>query len=144
MLSIDSWGDKIHLRMKLRLLLYFVLAIAILSVSLFHIIRDNANVLYSCLGLIAGGLIGVVLSRMYKIFWDEQTTQVISKYDAFGISIFIVYIMFELSREEIVARFVNGPSVVAVSFAVWGGVMIGRILGIRRKIKGIFKQEGVV
>ncbi len=143
-LSRHELKDKVHKRLRVRLILYFVISIAVLGISIFHIIKDNANLLLSLLGLVAGLFIGVIVSRMYKISWDTDAEQVISKFDAIGVIFLVSYITFDIFREKIVDYFVSGPSVIAVSFAVLAGVMYGRVLGIRGKIQKVFKEEGIV
>lgn len=135
---------RVHKRLRLRLGFYFVISILILGVSIFHVARDNANILFSVLGLLVGGMIGIVVSRIYKISWDENTTQVIARFDAIGIFILAAYIAFELLRDKIVGIFVSDSSVIAVSFAVLAGMLFGRVVGIRGKILEIFKEEGIV
>lgn len=139
----SEFKDKIHKRLRIRLMIYFVLAVVILGISIFHIIRDQASFIFCIIGFMAGLGIGILATRMFKISWDTNATQVISRFDAIGIVILILYILFEINREKIVEHFISGPSVIAVSFAVLSGLMCGRVLGIRGKISSIFREQGI-
>ena len=143
-ISNDKLKDKVHKRLRLRVVVYFMISIIVLGISIFHIIEDYASVSLCVVGLLLGVFIGLGVARMYKISWDRRAEQVISKFDFFGIVILIFYIIFEIYRERIVAEFIHGPSVVAVSFAVFAGIMYGRVMGISGKIKKIFIEEGVL
>jgi hypothetical protein len=113
------------------------------GVSLWHIITDDASILGSIIGLCVGIGLGFIVARMVKITWDEQIEQVIGTFDAVGIVILILYILFEINREKIVAHFVGDASILAVSFAVLAGIMYGRVLGIRGKIKKVFTEQDI-
>ncbi len=136
--------NKIHKRLKIRLSIYFVVSILVLAVSVFHIFRDRASWILSSIGMVAGLIVGIVFSRMQKISWDEKASQVIGVFDAVGIFFLLVYMAVEIMRNKIVAYFVSGPSLIAVSFAVLSGIMYGRVLGIRGKIKEVFREQGLL
>ena len=136
--------DKVHMRLRIRLVIYFVISIIVLGISIFHIVNEHASIGLSVVGLLAGVIIGILASRILKITWDAGASQVVSRFDTIGITILVAYIIFEVNRERIVGQFVSDTSVVSVSFAVLAGLMYGRVLGIRGKIRKIFKEEGVV
>jgi Kef-type K+ transport system membrane component KefB len=124
--------------------MYVMVSLAIIAISVLHVIQDRASLSLAIIGLIAGIGVGAIVSRMHKISWDKNVSQVISKLDAVGAVFLLAYVAFEIFRDRIVEYFVAGPSVVAVSFAVLAGIMIGRILGIRGKIWKVLKEEGIV
>ncbi|MEJ0001868.1 MAG: hypothetical protein WDN09_01635 [bacterium] len=135
--------DKVHKRLRMRVIIYFVISIVVLGVSIFHILKDGANAFLALVGLLVGIVIGTVVARMYKISWDKNAAQVISKFDAVGVIILVLYVVFEVFRSKIVGYFVHGPSVLAVSFAILAGIMYGRVFGIRGKVRQVFEEEGV-
>lgn len=144
MSPLTEFKANIHKRIRIRLVLYFIVSVLMLAVSVFHIVKDGANVLLSLVGLVLGILIGVLASRMFKISWDTTSSQVIAVFDALGIAILVGYVIFEIFREKIVSQFVHGPSVIAVSFMVLAGLMYGRVLGTHGKIRTIFKEQGII
>lgn len=144
MIIDEEVKDKIHKRLRIRLSIYLVVSALVLGVSIFHVISDKASPVLSAVGFILGMIVGVVFSRMQKISWDHKASQAIATFDAVGIVFLIIYVLFEIYRNEIVEHFVSGPSVVAVSFALLAGIMYGRVLGIKGKIKEIFEEQGII
>ncbi len=136
--------DRVHKRLRIRLTIYFIVSILVLGISVFHVISDNASPILSAVGLVLGMIAGIVFSRMQKISWDEKASQVIGAFDAVGIVFLVLYILFEVFRNAIVARFVSGPSLVAVSFALLAGLMYGRVMGTKGKIKEVFEEQGIL
>lgn len=136
--------EKVHKRLRIRIIIYFVISLILIGVSIFHMAKDNASVLLSTVGFLAGNLIGLIVSRMFKISWDHSAEQVISTFDVIGIIVLLGYVAFEIFRTRIVEYFVHGPSVIAVSFAVFAGLMYGRVLGIRGKIISVFREQGLI
>lgn len=142
-LDIGTKGN-IHKRLRLRLIVYFAISILLMGISIFHLIKDGASVLIATIGLIIGVGIGMIVARIFKISWDNNASQVISKFDTVGVIILIFYILFEIKRAKIVGYFVAGPSVIAVSFSLLAGIMYGRVLGIHGKINEVFKEQGII
>jgi hypothetical protein len=138
---MDSIKKPVARRLRIRLALYFFIFIIVLMIVIFHIVVDHANPFYALLGLAAGITLGIVASRMNKILWNADATEIISQFDTVGIIILILYVVFELFREKIVEQFVGGPSVIAVSFALLSGLMLGRVIGLRRKIRQVFESK---
>ena len=136
-------GDKVHVRLKRRIVLFLGISVVMTGISIFHIIRDGASILHTIVGIVIGLIIGLSVSRIFIISWDGKAGQVISKFDAVGIILLVMYIVFEIFRTKIVGYFVNRHSVFAVSFAILAGIMYGRFLGIRGKIRQIFEEEGI-
>jgi uncharacterized membrane protein YqgA involved in biofilm formation len=136
-------GDKVHTRLKRRIVLFLGISVVMTGISIFHVIREWISILYTILGLSIGLVIGLSVARIFKISWDKKAKQVISKFDTIGIIILVLYLAFEIFRTKIVGYFVNRHSVFAVSFAILAGVMYGRFLGIRGKIRQIFEEEGI-
>jgi hypothetical protein len=80
---------------------------------------------------------------MFHISWDKNAKKVVSRLDIFGGVVLAAYILFEIEREHFVSLFIHGPTVAAVSFTVLAGVMIGRVLGTRGRIRTILKDQRV-
>ncbi len=131
----------VQTKLKIRLIIYFLLAVAIIGIVIFHIISDNVSFVYPLIALVVGTGLGTFVSRIFKITWDHGAGQVISEFDIIGVLILIGYVFFELYREEIVEYFIHGPQVIATSFALLAGIMIGRILGIRTKIVNLLNEN---
>lgn len=139
--NIQDINEYAHSKIKIRLIVYIFIALAMYAITIYYIAKDEIGFALPFLGVVVGLGGGFLTSRIYKIKWDKRAQQVISEYDFIGGAILGLYVFFELNREKIVGLFVNGPAVVAVSFAILGGIMIGRILGISRKVNKIIQDN---
>ena len=137
----DNIHEHVHEPLLLRLWIYVVLSILILALLVYHALTDHLNITYPSLALLVGTIFGVAITRIYKISWDHNAEKVIYHLDLYGIVLLVLYILFELFRTSIVSYFVHGPSVALTSLALLGGLMIGRVLGIRGKISSILKEN---
>lgn len=129
-------------------LLYRLIMYAIISVVMIGIVGYDISILHVSLMLAIGGIligvgIGFFSSRSSKLMYDKELKKVISRMDLFGGVILGLYIAFSLYRKNLIGYFVHGPSVAAVSFALVAGVMMGRIIGLRRRIKQVLTEEKI-
>lgn len=139
----DDYDPKKHLDPKLRrrLTIYFIIAFILVGISIYYIIVDEVSTLYPLLGLILGIGLGALMARMFHITWDHGAKTAISRFDLYGIIILVAYIFLEIFRKQIVEYFIHGPSVVATSFALFAGTMIGRLIGMRGRIKEVMHEN---
>jgi hypothetical protein len=137
------YNPQKHLDPKLRrrLTLYYFIALVLVVIAIFHIIRDHVSTLYPLLSLAIGIGLGALASRMFHITWDHGARQAISRFDTYGIVILVFYIAFEAFRNDIIGYFIHGPSVVATSFALFAGTMIGRLIGMRGRIREVVAEN---
>lgn len=100
------------------------------------------NPLLIVLGIMGGFVIGSVVGRYSNIHWHEETSKVVSKIDKISIIILILYITFSFSKKWFFGHWIHGPALSALSFSIAAGVMAGRILTIRKQIRGILIERG--
>lgn len=137
----EQLDQHVDLRLKSRFFIYFAISIIMISYVIFHIINDEVSPLYPFIGFIIGILIGIIVTRVQHISWDENSQKVISRLDTYGLVILICYGIFEFFRKSVVSYFIHGPVVISASFAILAGIMIGRVLGIRGKIKSVIEKN---
>lgn len=130
-------------RILIRLSIYFTVSIITFGAVVYQIFKNDLNSVLPLFGILIGAIIGTGFSRMQKLSWDHITGKIISRMDTLGIFLLIIYIPFEIFREKIVGLFVHGPIVFVVSFALLSGIMYGRVLGIRGKIRSLFKEQNL-
>lgn len=130
-----------HLRLKIRLIIYFILSVGMLGVAVYDIVADNAGIISSVVGVAVGIIVGFIVTRSFKISWDEDAQKVITQLDEYGAIILAVYIGLEIYREKLVEYFIHDSSAVSISFAVLTGIMIGRVLGIRRRFQKVLDNN---
>lgn len=130
-----------HWKLQLRLIFYVLIAASILGIGIYHIIFGKIPIMFPTIGLVIGMIIGILASRMFHLTWDHRAQMVISRIDTIGIIILIVYVALEVNRNTLVRYFVQDSSAISVSFALLAGIMVGRIIGIRRKVKMVLEEN---
>lgn len=128
-------------RLRLRLTLYFIIAVVVLGIAIYHIIVDEVSTLYPLVFFGLGVGLGALVARMFRVSWDRGAKQAILHFDIYGALILALYILFALYRARLVEYFVHGPSLVATTLAFFAGTMIGRLIGIRGRIKEVMHEN---
>lgn len=131
---LEKYLDRrLFTRIRLLLLLSAVLLVA----GVYEILKITYILPYAVIGLILGYLVGIVVSRMFHLSWDEETNQVISNMDWIGAIVFLFYIIFIIARTLYVGQWVQGAPYFAIILTTTAGVMMGRVMGTRHGIKKI-------
>ncbi len=130
-----------HPKLQVVLWVYFLIAIIFLGLAIWHVFWDDVRgwLIFGPLAL--GLIIGAIISRIAKISWDLQTRQVISKIDILGLGVLLAYLIFCWWRQRLIAQFVHGPEITTVTFSLLSGIMYGRMLGVRGKIKKVIRKK---
>lgn len=136
-------NHHVNKRLRFRVVLYFLISFVMIGIVLFDVWKGQVSLTLALLGIVVGGLIGIVASRMFHIRWDEQTSQIVSKFDTFGIIILLCYMAFSIDRQMILGIFVHGHSLAAFSLSVVAGTMLGRAIGTGRSINKILLAQGL-
>lgn len=133
-----------HKRLKRKLYIYLAIFFAMLIVSLYDILLGYINALQATAGWAFGMAIGYAAGRMSKIIWHEEEELVIAKRDTTGIIILIAYLAFSLSRNWILSHWITGNMLTALAFCMITGSRFGRIISIRKNIKRILREQGII
>ena len=81
------------------------------------------------------------MSRMFHISWNEDEQVVTSRIDKIGGVILGIYMIFSLSRHFLLESYVRHSWVTIITFTTISGVMVGRFLGMRRKILSVIEEQ---
>ena len=141
--SLKNHVHHLDKSLRFRLRLYFIISLILVGLLIYNVLRGALQLDYGLIGLLAGMGIGVITTRMFHIFWNNDAKKVVSRLDTFGIGILILYIVFEVLRERIVGYFTHDVQVGTVGFAVLAGIMFGRVIGTRGKIMQVLKEQRV-
>lgn len=143
-MTTDSQQIRKHTDRKLltSLRLLVLISLIIMGFVAYDIFRDDANILLVVTGLAVGVLVGIAASRMYKLSWDTQGRTIIKRIDLYGLFVLLLFIAFELFRNEILSLFIAGSSSIpAVSLAVLAGALFGRTAGNARTILKMIRND---
>jgi len=72
---------------------------------------------------------------MFIIHWHDERAKVVSRFDTIGIFVMLLYVAFSVSRTWLFGHWIHGSVLTAFTYSILAGVMIGRIIGMRLKIK---------
>jgi len=131
-------------RLIVRLRLYCITCLVMLGVIVVEIVRHKIGVTLAAGGIAIGLVLGIVVSRMYRLSWDEQTTKVVAQIDWIGGGILGLYITFIFFRDWIFGHWLQGSTLVEFGLCISAGLMLGRVLGARRGISVTLQALGIL
>lgn len=136
---------KKHIDRKLftRLKIFFVIVIVLSALIIYDISEGILGINLAFLGYILGLIMGFIASRMFLISWHKESAKVVSRLDAIGIVILLLYIVFALSRRWIFGHWLTGSALTAFTFSILAGIMLGRFLGMRLNIRKVLSDRGI-
>jgi len=135
--------DKIPVSLKIRRKLRFftVMFFIFLSLSFYYFTKEQVPVKYPVLVFIIGVFLGALLSRIQNVTWDKHGEQIVKEFDIISGILLFFLILSILFKKEILHEFIHLQQLSAIIFALNSGIMLGRILRIRHKIKKILLEK---
>jgi len=64
----------------------------------------------------------------------------VSRFDTICIIVMLFYVVFSVSRTSLFGYWIHGSVLTAFAYSILAGIMIGRIVGMRLKIKNILSE----
>ncbi len=141
--SANSRRHLIDRKLVTRLRLFSMIALVMLGVILVDIVRHEISFLLAGSGLLIGVVVGIIVSRMGRLSWDEGAGKVISQIDWVGAVILVLYIGFTLTRNWLFGHWVQGAMLGVFTLAITAGSMIGRVFGMRYGIRKTLEAWGM-
>lgn len=130
-------------RLWTRLRMYFVIFLVMLGGVVVDTLVTNTGPILVGVGLLGGVVVGVVVSRMYRLDWDHSAAEVVSRIDKIGLAVLVLYLLFALSRSWLIGHWVQGTALGPVGLSVVCGVMLGRVVGMSHGIRSVLVEAGV-
>ena|ERR1700733_5061565 len=140
-LTREHLDQHVHSRLRTRVRLYLGISVAIIIAILYRVIAHGGGALYPLLAFAVGLAVGILLSRMFVVSWDKDAAQVVSRIDIYGTILLVAYIIFELSGEYFIRQWFAGPEVLTVILSLAGGAVLGRGLGMGRKMLNVLREN---
>jgi hypothetical protein len=127
-----------------RLRIFFVVFIILIGVIIYEISQQYLEA-SACVGaMMLGMLSGAVFVRRKRIYWEEETSQIIARMDRIGIGLLIIYILFSVIRHFFLHNWLHGHRLTAFSLSLTAGAMLGRLLSIRSQVRQILKERDII
>ena len=134
---------KEHVAPKLlkRLRIFVIIITIIVGIAMYDVFLGQVSILLAILGLSAGTAIGLVAGRMFKIFLHTETQKVVSRLDKIGVIFLVLYIAVEIGRKWLFGYWLHGAELNAFGLTFLAGLLLGRLLSMRKSIKRVLIEE---
>ncbi|MCZ7403029.1 MAG: hypothetical protein O8C61_12470 [Candidatus Methanoperedens sp.] len=142
-LHIKEHPAKKHIDRKLifRIRIFYVIGFILTGLMLYDVLEGIIGIELSLGGFLLGLFIGFIATRMFIIHWHEERAKVVSRLDTIGIIVMLFYVAFSVSRAWFFGHWIHGSALTAFTYSILAGIMIGRIVGMRLKIKNILSEQ---
>lgn len=134
----------IHKKLRFRIFFYLIRIIFVVPIVFCDIFTKVLSIQFAVVGLVLGFIIGMILLKMYKFSWDEDSNKIIVDMEKFGFIFILFYALFIIFRNNLIGIFAQGAVVAAIGFSILAGITIGRLFGTRRKIILVLKEQGIL
>jgi len=129
-------------RLRVRLRVFLIVWLLLIGVIGIEVVRQNFDIGLFLVASISGFLVGIFLSRVYRLDWSKETTKVVSKLDLIGSIILAAYVLFMVGRNWIFGYWVQASDLMGFTLCFTAGTMIGRVGATRRGIRIMLKVMG--
>jgi hypothetical protein len=126
---VSNYKEKVDKKLIIRQRIFFILILILLSISTVNTVQGKVTILLAVSGFLLATAVGVLLSRMFKVFWHEEKGKVVSRLDTLGILLLIIYIAIEATRNWIFSHWLSGPTLTSFGLIILTGLLLGRFLG---------------
>jgi len=137
-------NEYIDSKLIKRLRIYLVIMTIMLVLIAFEIIISPFTILMAIIGILIGFLLGGIISRIYRLSWDDETHNVIGQIDWIGGIILLFYLIFILTRAHYLGYWMQGAPLFAFILSLTAGTLLGRVMGTRRGIKRVLKSCKII
>jgi hypothetical protein len=128
-------------KMIYRLRIFYLVSVSMFCFIVYEIAVGKLEVFIATAAMVLGILTGWLAAQRYKLAWDEEASQVITKMDRMGIILLVIYLSFTLSRKWIFGHWLTGETLTLFSLTFGNGAMMARVLCLRKKIRRIIRKE---
>jgi hypothetical protein len=119
--------------------MYLIVTIVIFAAIVIEVLAGRFGLALALIGVCIGLLVGIIVSRSYRLSWDEETNNVIGRIDWIGAILLVCYLVFVFTKSYFAGFYVQGAALFAVVLGITAGTMLGRVLGTRRGINKLLK-----
>lgn len=124
-----------------RLRIFYLVSVSMFSFIIYEIAAGKLNISIATTAMISGILTGWLAAQRYKLVWDEEASQVVTRMDRMGIILLVIYLSFTLSRKWIFSHWLTGETLTLFSLTFGNGAMMARVVSLRKKIRRIIRKE---
>ncbi len=127
-------------RLKTRSALFLLIAIVMLGIMAYDVIRGDAAWWMALAGIAVGLVIGFIFGRLARVRWHETEEKIVMQNDAMSVVLIVVYIGLAMLRNVLLHDILSGAALLAVTFALASGILFGRFLGMHISIMRVLHE----
>lgn len=125
-------------RLRFRMRMYVGIFLVLVVVIGVRVLQGRVGLTPVMLGLGGGIAIGLLVGRMYRLSWDDETNTVIGRIDLLGAALLVLYLIFSLLRDRLIGSWTDrAETISAVALCVTAGGMLGRVIFMLRGVRRI-------
>jgi hypothetical protein len=134
----------VHSRVLTQLVIFVFVSLGLLGAVFYDSIAGGVGVGFVLLSLVAGVGVGLLVAKIFKLVWHEDTRKVIMSLDRMSFVLIGVYVVFRIFSDQLLGQYLHGAALSAISFAFLAGILIGRFVSIWQGVTRILKQQGII
>lgn len=139
--QLEIYRENVDKKLLIRQLIFVGIIFVLIIITTLNIIEKRIGPLLALFGLILSTSVGVLLSRMFKIFWHQKKEKVMYQLDTLGTTLLIIYIIVEINRKWFFEHWLSGATLSAFSLIILMGLLLGRFIGTFLKINKILEEN---
>lgn len=137
----NDYHAKVDKKLIIRQRIFFVIISILVIICIMNTFAGKINFILAISGFALSSAVGLLLSRMFKIFWHQDKAKVVSQLDTMGVVLLILYIGIEIFRNWIFGHWLSGPVLTAFGLVVLTGLLFGRYWGTHLKINQVLSES---
>lgn len=116
-------------KLRRQLRIFSLIALILLALVLYRVVRGEVEMGPALVALALDVALGAVVSRVYRLGWNEETQLIVGEIDIVGGVILALYLLFALTKGRLIGLWVADAHEAAVlGLGLTGGVMVGRLV----------------
>ncbi len=116
-------------KLRRQLRIFYLIALVLLAITLYRVVRGEVAAGPALFALALGVALGAVVSRVYRLGWDEETRTIVGEIDIVGGVILTLYLVFALTKGRLIGQWVvDAHEASVLGLGLTGGVMLGRVI----------------
>lgn len=138
---IKQYKEKVDIGLISRQRIFFVIITIFIIIDIVNVINGKISILLAISGFLLTTILGLILSRIFKIHWHTEKQKVVSRLDILGVIFLVFYMIIEIGRKWFLGHWLSGASLSSFVLIIPTGLILGRFLGTSMKINKILLEN---
>jgi hypothetical protein len=134
----------VHNRVLFQLVIFILVSLGLLGAVFYDAIAGDIGIGFVALSLLLGVGVGLLVARIFKLGWHEDTRKVIMSLDRMSFVLIGIYVLFRIFGTQLLGNYIHGATLSAFSFTFLAGILLGRLVSIWHGVSRILNQQGIL